>query len=214
MSFFDPGETRVKICGITNPTDAAMAVKAGADAIGLNFFAGSKRFLSFPDNRDWIADLAGTVDRIAVVVNAGADEIAALRDSGCFEAIQFHGDETPLDCSAAGFSRWLRAVRVRGRDSLADLADYRTPFLLIDAWSPGAYGGTGERLDWDLAREIVLEHPAHRVILAGGLTPSNVRDAVRIARPHGVDVAGGVEIGPRRKDEYLVREFIRTAKHA
>jgi phosphoribosylanthranilate isomerase len=214
MSFFLPGPLRVKICGITNAADAAMAVKAGADALGFNFYPGSKRFLSFAENRDWIAGLKGQVDRVAVVVNAPPAELAALRESGCFEAVQFHGDETPADCASAEFPRWMRAVRVKGADSASEIAAYDTPFILIDSWSAAAYGGTGERLDWDLARNLVLSHHDRQIVLAGGLTPNNVRDAVRIARPYGVDVAGGVEQDPRRKDEYLTREFIQAAKSA
>lgn len=214
MSFFDPGPLKVKICGITNATDAEMAVDAGADALGFNFFPGSKRFVSFEENREWIAALAGKVDRVAVVVNARPAELAKLRESGCFEAIQFHGDETPADCEAPGFVRWMRAVRVKDANSAVEIGLYATPFVLIDAWSATAYGGTGERLNWDLARELVLAHRGRKIVLAGGLTPHNVRDAVRIARPYGVDVAGGVEIDSRRKDEYLTREFIKVAKSA
>lgn len=214
MSFFEPGPLRVKICGITNPEDAAMAVDAGADALGFNFYPGSKRFIPFAENRHWIAALAGRVDRVAVVVNAAPAELAELRDSGCFEAVQFHGDETPAACRAAAFPRWMRALRVKDEHSLAGVENYQTPFVLLDAWSAAAYGGTGQRLNWDTAREAVLRHPGRHIVLAGGLTPDNVRDAVRIARPYGVDVAGGVEADPRRKDEYLVREFIRAAKEA
>lgn len=212
MSFFTPGPLRVKICGITNPADAEMAVAAGADALGFNFYPGSKRYIPFAENRDWIGALAGKADRVAVVVNAMPAELAALRDSGCFEAVQFHGDETPEDCSALAFPRWMRAVRVKDAGSLAGVESYHTPFLLIDSWSAVSYGGTGQRLNWDVAREIVLGQPDRHVVLAGGLTPDNVREAVRIARPFGVDVAGGVESDSRHKDEYLVREFIRSAK--
>jgi phosphoribosylanthranilate isomerase len=214
MSFFQPGPLRVKICGITNPTDAEMAIDAGADALGFNFYPGSKRFISLEENREWIAALAGQVDRVAVVVNAKPDELARLRDTGCFEAVQFHGDETPADCEAAGFARWMRAVRVKDASSLPEIDLYATPFGLIDAWSAVAYGGTGERLNWDLARELVIARRDRHIVLAGGLTPHNVREAVRIARPYGVDVAGGVEAGLHRKDEYLTREFIKVAKGA
>lgn len=214
MSFFDPCPLRVKICGITNPTDAEMAIDAGADALGFNFYPGSKRFISFQENRGWIAALAGRVDRVAVVVNAKPAELAPLRESGCFDAVQFHGDEKPADCVAAGFARWMRAVRVKDANSTTEIGLYSSPFVLIDAWSAVAYGGTGERLNWDLARKVVLAHQNKHIVLAGGLTPDNVRDAVRIARPYGVDVAGGVEAEPHRKDEYLTREFIRIAKRA
>jgi phosphoribosylanthranilate isomerase len=214
MSFFVPGPLRVKICGITNAADAAMATAAGADALGFNFYPGSKRFIPFAENRGWIAALAGRVDRVAVVVNAPLSELAELRESGCFEAVQFHGDETPEECAAAGFPRWMRAVRVKGAGSVSEIGRYATPFMLIDAWSAAAYGGTGERLNWDLARDLVQVHRNRHIVLAGGLTPTSVHDAVRIARPYGVDVAGGVELDPRRKDEYLTREFIKAAKSA
>jgi phosphoribosylanthranilate isomerase len=214
MSFFTPGPLRVKICGLTNAADAEMAINAGADALGFNFFPGSKRFIPFAENRGWIADLAGHVDRVAVVVNATPDELAELRDSGCFEAVQFHGDETPEACAAAGFPRWIRAVRVKDADSAAEIDAHATPDILLDAWSPTAYGGTGSRLSWDLARQIIAARPERRIVLAGGLAHTNVREAVRLVRPHGVDVAGGVELEPGRKDEYLTREFIQAAKSA
>ncbi len=214
MGFFTAGPLRVKICGITNPVDAEMAVAAGADALGFNFYQGSKRFIPFAEHRDWIGALAGKVDRVAVVVNATPAELAALRDSGCFEAVQFHGDETPEQCASVAFPRWMRAIRVKDGDSLAGVESYQTPFLLIDSWSAVSYGGTGRRLNWDVARQIVLAQPDRQVVLAGGLKPDNVAEAVRIARPFGVDVAGGVEADPRHKDEYLVREFIKAAKSA
>ncbi len=214
MSFFSPGPVRVKICGITNAADADMAVDAGADALGFNFYPGSKRYLDFAENRDWIAALAGQVTRVAVVVNASPGELAVLRDSSCFEAVQFHGDEAPADCVGSGFPLWIRAVRVKDAGSAAAVETYPTPFVLLDAYSESEYGGTGRRLNWDLARELVLTHPDRHIILAGGLTPSTICDAVRIARPHAVDVAGGVEADPRRKDEYAVREFVRLARSA
>ncbi len=215
MSFFDPGPPlRAKICGITSADDAEVAIAAGADAIGLNFFPGSKRFVEFEKNRAWIEALSGRVQRVAVVVNAAEDELAVLRESGCFDAIQFHGDETPEFCAGAGFPVWIRAVRIKDQSAFSEALAYATPYLLLDAWSESAYGGTGHRLNWDAVRDFVIAHRDRRVILAGGLTPHNVRDAVRIVRPHGVDVASGVELEPRRKNEYLVREFIAVARAA
>ncbi len=215
MSFFDPGPPlRAKICGITSADDAEVAIAAGADAIGLNLYPGSKRFVDFAENRAWIEALAGRVQRVAVVVNATEAELSVLRKSGCFEAVQFHGDETPEFCAEAGFPTWIRAVRIKDANSFAEALAYTTPYLLLDAWSESAYGGTGHRLNWDAVRDFVIAHRDRRVILAGGLTPHNVRDAVRIVRPHGVDVASGVELEPRRKNEYLVREFVALARSA
>lgn len=212
MSFFQPGPpVRVKICGITTPSDAEMAVDARADGLGFNFYPRSKRFLDFDKARQWIASLAGRVERIAVVVNASADEIAALRDSGCFEGIQFHGDESPEFCKEHGFGAWIRAVRVKDSMMLEQSLAYQTPFLLFDAWSPTEYGGTGRRLDWDLARRFAVAHPDRNIIVAGGLAAHNVRMGIRIVRPYGVDVCGGVESSPGIKDESLVREFVHAA---
>lgn len=213
MNFLGPGDpVRVKICGITSATDAEMAIAAGADALGFNFYSGSKRRILFEESQDWISALEGRAFRVAVVVNSLRSELEALRDSGCFEAVQFHGDETPELCAHAGFPAWIRAVRVKDRQSLQEALRYDTRYLLLDAWLETAYGGTGARLDWDLVREFIAAQPARRVILAGGLRPDNVREAIQVARPHAVDVASGVERGPRRKSRVLVTDFIQRAR--
>lgn len=214
MSFFESGpRSQTKICGITNPADAEVCIAAGADALGFNFYAGSSRHIALEKSLPWISKLKGKVQRIAVVVNPTAEEVAALLASGGFEAIQFHGDETPDFCAQSGFEKWIRAARIKDQTAFEEALAYDTPYLLLDAFSPEAYGGTGHRLNWDAAREFVIANPDRKVILAGGLTPHNVRDAVRIVRPHAVDVASGVEMEARYKDEYLVREFIAVAKN-
>lgn len=204
--------TLVKICGITSVEDAEMAVSCGADAIGVNLFPGSRRHVELRKCREWLAGLAGRVARIAVVVNPTAAEITAMREAGCFDAVQFHGNEPPSFCREAGFPHWIKAVSVRDSSSLSRATIYETPHVLLDAWSPDAWGGTGLRVDWDLARDFVDAHRDRRVILAGGLHPGNLRSALRIVRPFAVDVASGVESEPRQKDEYLVREFVQIAK--
>ena len=213
MSFLEPGDpVRIKICGLTSLSDAEVSVDAGADALGFNFFRGSKRYISFTECRAWIETLAGRAFRVAVVVNASMDEMRMLRDSGCFEAVQFHGDETPEYCARAGFPAWIRAVRVRGRESLEDALRYDTPYLLLDAWSESAYGGTARHTDWNLALEFVVAQPARKVILAGGLGPENVREAIRSVRPHAVDSASGLESSPGRKARDRVVDFVRAAR--
>lgn len=208
---------RVKICGITNPEDAEMSVGHGADALGFNFYARSARFLE-GDNR-WLTRLSPFVMRVAVLVNAGTGEAAARwREEGLVDAVQLHGDETPALCQEVA-SRGVpmtRALRVRDETSLARPERWGTRTLLLDACRPGAYGGTGERLDWGLAARFVAGHPQYRVVLSGGLSPDNVAEAVRRVRPYAVDVASGVENpgDPRRKDPVRVRDFVQAAKMA
>jgi phosphoribosylanthranilate isomerase len=215
MNFLGAGNpVRIKICGITSPADAEMAVAAGADALGFNFYRGSKRWLLFEESRAWISSLEGRAFRVAVVVNSEMQELEALRESGCFEAVQFHGEETPEFCASAGFPAWIRAVRVKDQQSLQDALRYDTGYLLLDAWSETSHGGTGCQLDWALAREFVVAQPARQVILAGGLGPENVREAIQVVRPYAVDAASGVESSPGRKVRDRIADFIERARGA
>jgi phosphoribosylanthranilate isomerase len=210
---FRPGRLRVKICGVTNATDAALAIDAGADAIGINLFPGSKRFVELDAVRDWVAALP--VTRVAVVVNAAPDELARIAAAGCFDAIQFHGDETPEFCTTISLP-WIRAVRVSGPSALEEALAYATPHLLLDGHAASGYGGTGVAVGPALAAAFVREHADRRVILAGGLRAENVGAAVRAVRPHAVDVASGVERDgdARRKDAAKVRAFVEGARGA
>lgn len=212
MRFFEPGAVRVKICGITTEADARMCIAAGTDALGFNFYRGSKRYLAPLTAIPWIQKLDESIDRVAVVVNPEEELLETIRAAGCFDAVQFHGDETPGFCEWAGMARWIKAVRVRSAEAMEAALAFDTPNLLFDAWLEGAYGGTGLRLDWDAVRDFVIGVRDRRFILAGGLTVHNVRQAIRIVRPHGVDVAGGVELVPGKKEEYLVREFIKSVR--
>jgi len=212
MNFTEPGQVRVKICGLTNEADARMSIDAGADALGFNFFQGSSRCVDPDTAIPWIRKLGAAAARVAVVVNPDEGLLVKLRDAGCFELIQFHGDESPEFCARAGFARWIKAIRVKDDAALYASLKYPTTHLLLDAWSGAAYGGTGKRLDWDLVRDFLLEHKDRQFILAGGLNVQNVRQAIRISRPHAVDVASGVELVPGKKEEYLVREFIHAVR--
>ena len=213
MSFLEPGGVHVKICGITSASDARMCLSAGADALGFNFFPGSARYIDPEESVPWIRDLGGEAARVAVVVNAPQELLQKIRDAGCFDFVQFHGDETPAICGQAGFPRWIKAIRVSGPEVVGGALSFETPNILFDGWTAKAYGGTGRRLDWDLVRDFVSSHPDRRYLLAGGLDVRHVRQAIRIVRPHAVDVASGVERNPRSKDEYLVRQFICEARN-
>jgi phosphoribosylanthranilate isomerase len=207
------GGVRVKICGLTRAEDAAAAVEAGADALGFNFWPGSKRALDFAEAAGWIAEVPARAVRIAVVVNPAEKLLRTLADSGLFDAVQFHGDESPAFCADCGLP-WLRAFRGRGGAGQGGTPEeYATPWWLFDAAAPGGiYGGTGHRADWESVAGIVRQHPSRGLFLAGGLTPENVGPAIRSVRPFGVDVAGGVESAPGVKDPTRMRAFVQAAR--
>ena len=205
---------RIKICGLTTPQDAAAAIAFGADALGFNFFRGSKRFVG--EGVDWIHDLPGTADRIAILVNPTWDEAKSIAATPGISALQLHGDETPEFCArlkAEGI-RFEKALPVTGPDSLINVPDFHTSTVLLDSGGSGEFGGSGRTFPWELAQRFIEDNPQLRVILAGGLTPENVADAVATVRPFGVDVTTGVEASPGRKNHDLLRAFIRAARTA
>jgi phosphoribosylanthranilate isomerase len=207
----DPTGVRVKICGITNADDAATAVHAGADAIGVVLYPGSKRFVELPSAAGWLRELMGTVVRVALLVNPTHDEVRRVLDAPVVDAVQLHGDETPDFCAMlAGHGKpVLKALRVRRREVLSMAAAYPVAAVLLDAHVDKAYGGTGHAFNWDWLSG--FERP---FILSGGLTPGNVRSAVQAWRPFAVDVSSGVETFPGKKDAALVRAFVAEAKAA
>lgn len=216
IPFFDHTPAAPKICGITTPEDALRCIESGAAALGFNFYPPSPRSIPAEGDLGWIGKLKADyrdVAFVAVVVNPDEDLLGRLRSAGCFDAIQFHGDESPEICvaGAKGFSRWIKALRIRSEKDLELALAFETPCLLLDAAIPGTYGGSGHAIDWDLAAGFVTAHPDKQVILAGGLNPGNVADAVAKVHPHAVDVASGVESAPGAKDPTKVASFIATA---
>jgi phosphoribosylanthranilate isomerase len=210
----DPGRVAVKICGITRADEARAIVDAGADALGINFWPRSKRFIALEEAGPWLRELTGTVPRVAVTVNAGDDELRRLHGSGVIDWIQLHGDETPdrvRSLTQQGLPVF-KALGVRDRSSLESAAAYGSPTLLLDAYAPNEYGGSGETMDWALGAAAVQQWPDRQIVLAGGLTPENVSDAIRQVRPAEVEVASGVEVSPGRKNLELVRAFIEAAR--
>lgn len=204
---------RVKICGLTTPQDAAAAIEFGADALGFNFYSGSKRYLRMEAAGEWIAALPGHVEKVAILVNPSWDEARAAATGG-ITALQLHGAETPEFCRRLMEEgiRFEKALPVKGPDSLADVPDFFTPTVLLDSVGAGEFGGSGRTFPWEIARDFVQAHPQLRVILAGGLTPENVAEAVALVRPFGVDVTSGVESAPGRKDHGRLRAFIAAAR--
>jgi phosphoribosylanthranilate isomerase len=218
---------RIKICGITSKDDALQAAAWGADALGLNFYSRSPRFLAVERAAEIAAAVRSQfpqVKLIGVFVNSSVEALLRIGDAVPLDAWQLHGDEAPeLIRDLAVFAPprpILRAFRCRGAD-LREVTDYLQQCqqlgslpaaILLDAYAPGTYGGTGQVVDWNVVRSGRPELFNLPVILAGGLTPENVAAAIRTAQPDGVDVASGVESSPGQKDPAKVRAFIDAAK--
>ncbi len=203
--------TRIKICGITRVEDALAAARAGADAIGLQFYAGSPRCVSAGQARAIVAALPPFVMPVALFVNASSTEVEAVIEDIPVAFLQFHGDEDEVFCAQFSLP-YLKAIRV-GDDT--DLLQCEAAFpgaaaLLLDAHVAGSFGGTGKVFDWSRIPP-GLRKP---VVLSGGLTPGNVREAVRTVRPWAVDVASGVEAAKGVKDAAKIIEFISEVGHA
>jgi phosphoribosylanthranilate isomerase len=198
--------TKVKICGITRLDDADAVVAAGADAVGLNFAEVSRRRIAVDQARRIAQHVAGAVCRVGLFVNTPADAVRRVLDSVPLDVLQFHGDESGAWCAQFGVRYW-KTVRVRGAVDVAALeAEHvRAEALLLDAYVPAQPGGTGRRFDWSL-----WPQPGRLpLILAGGLDPENVGDAVSRLDPWGVDVCGGVEGDrPGVKDAEKIRRFV------
>jgi len=202
----------VKICGITNEADALAAAEAGADAVGFMFYESSPRFVTPERVRPIAAALPARIAKVGVFVNKPMLEVKLLADLCGLDTLQFHGDEPPDYCRAFAERKVWKAIAVKDSASLGRLPLYEVDAWLLDAFVPGQRGGTGASFNWDLAGEAnKLGHP---ILLAGGLTPGNVTDAVRRVQPWGVDVSSGVELSPGRKDPTKVREFIQAARAA
>ncbi|MDP9100448.1 MAG: phosphoribosylanthranilate isomerase [Verrucomicrobiota bacterium] len=205
---------RVKICGLTTPQDAAAAIEFGADALGFNFYPGSKRYLKMEAAGEWIGALSTDVEKVAILVNPSWDQAKAAAATAGITALQLHGRETPEFCRRLMKEgiRFEKALPVTGPDSVDDVPDFFTSTVLLDSGGAREFGGSGRTFPWKIARDFVLAHPHLRVILAGGLTPENVADAVAIVRPFGVDVTSGIESAPGRKDYARLRDFITAAQ--
>lgn len=201
--------TKVKICGITSVDDALLAVDAGADALGFVFFEKSPRHVTPDVAAGIIAKLPPLVQVVGLFVNADPDVVNRTADHCGLDIIQLHGEESPEFCRLVR-RRVMKAFRVRGPESLVPLPEFHVAAYLLDAYSPNAYGGTGEVFDWECAIAAKVHGP---IVLAGGLTPDNVAAAVTQVRPYAVDVSSGVEAAPGKKDPDKVRRFIQLAKH-
>jgi phosphoribosylanthranilate isomerase len=202
--------TRVKICGITRVDDALAAAEAGADAIGLVFYPKSSRAVSIERAADIARRLPAFVTTVGLFVNPSSAEIERVLAEVPLDLLQFHGDESPQFCALFS-TPYLKALRVKPELDIAACAQaYKAARgLLLDAWRSDQFGGTGHTFDWKL---IGPEAPSSRIILAGGLTPANVAEAIQVVRPWAVDVSTGVEETPGIKSHSLMQAFVKSVR--
>ncbi len=202
---------RIKICGITNLDDALAAVVAGADELGFNFYARSSRFVTPETARRIIERLPSGILSVGVFVNQDAPEtVARIADAACVGAVQLHGDESPAYCRVMKPRPVIKALRVGNDFDVACALDFETDAILLDSFSAGARGGTGQTFDWSHARR--TGEQVSRLYLAGGLTAENVASAIAAVQPYAVDACSGVEASPGRKDAARLRAFIDAAR--
>lgn len=211
--FLDPASVSLKICGVTLAEEASRLAEVGVDAIGVNFWPKSKRYLA-PDQSAWLEELAGKILRVGVFVNPDPESAIELLRQGRIDVIQLHGDETPEQAAIfrEGNIPFIKAIGVGGSEHLVQAADYGAQALLLDAHAPGVYGGTGETFDWNAAVRFKRQNPQLPVILAGGIVPENAREAASVVHPVALDVASGAERSPGRKDFEKVGKLLNAIR--
>ena len=203
--------TKVKICGITNLDDAFAAVDYGADALGFVFFKESPRSISYQDATAIIKKLPPFITTVGVFVDEELNRVEEIVHQISLDVIQFHGSEPPEMCNCS--RPVIKAIRVKSLDSLEPLVQYKDTVstFLLDTFTPYALGGTGQIFNWDIA---IYAKQFGRIVLAGGLTPDNVSEAVRRVQPYGVDVSSGIESKKGEKDRKKMRLFIENVEEA
>ena len=201
-------QIKVKICGMTQLKDALFAVEQGVDAVGFIFYKKSPRAVTMKTVREIITKLPPLVDTVGVFVNESAERLNKIADYCGLDLVQLHGEESPAFCRKIR-RRVIKAFRVKDLQSIKQLSKFPVSGFLLDTFSDNLHGGTGKTFDWNLALTAKKIGP---VILAGGLTPSNIRQAVRRVRPYGVDVCSGVEKSSGIKDLEKVRAFLKNIR--
>ena len=202
--------TRAKICGITRSQDIQAVVNAGADAIGFVFFPPSPRHVSAAQAKELIRHVPAYVQTVGLFVNATADDIADVLKQVALDIIQFHGDESPEQCHDIAKivgRRWYKAIQVKpDLDIIKIIKNYQqagASAVLLDAWHPDLKGGTGHQFDWSQFPKLDIP-----LILAGGLKPDNIEEAIKTTGAYAVDVSGGVESAKGIKDQQLIEHFM------
>ncbi|MDP1678033.1 MAG: phosphoribosylanthranilate isomerase [Bacteroidota bacterium] len=197
----------IKICGITNYEDAVAVIDAGATAIGFNFYSKSKRYISPVEAKEIAEKIRGNISIVGVFVNEDLQLVKSIAASVKLTYCQFHGDEESDYVNK--FPNAIKSFRVN--DSLKNVYfdDYKAVAFLLDAFDEKEFGGTGKQFNWLLAREA---NEFGKIILAGGLNHENVKNAIEIVQPWGVDVSSGVEIEPGKKDKFKIQQFVQNAR--
>lgn len=212
----EDNRVRIKICGLTNESDAVAAIECGADALGFNFYRQSQRYLEMDEAEKWLATLPAQICKVAVMVDPPTKEALRIAALPFIDLLQLHGRETPAFCQnlAAAGVKFAKAMPVNHRQSAIEMSSFGTDLVVLDSQVGGKFGGTGRSFPWSLARSFVATNPDIKVILAGGLTPENVASAIEQVRPFGVDVTTGVEASKRNKDRERIRAFVEAARSA
>lgn len=200
---------KVKICGITNYDDAAAAIDMGADLLGFNFYQKSPRFIAPEKAAEIINRLPGFVDVAGVFVNASFDEIRETISVCPLNWVQLHGDETPHFCRSflSLNVKTMKALRVKDQSDIQKAEDYFTDAILLDAFDPEKYGGTGLTFDWN-----IVGHIGKRIFLAGGINPDNAAKAIELG-VYGIDICSGIEAAPGKKDHEKLRKLFENIRH-
>jgi phosphoribosylanthranilate isomerase len=203
--------TRIKICGITNKEDALLAVELGADALGFVFYPKSRRYVNTQKAGEICRQLPIFVSRVGVFVDAGSENVKFAAQDCHLTAMQFHGNESVWFCKQFP-GQSIKAIRVKDESSLATAKEYDVDAVLLDTYTDNVKGGSGQTFDWSLAVK-AKQMLKCRIILAGGLTPENVAEAIRTVQPYAVDVSSGVEASPGKKDPDKLRRFFAACKN-
>ncbi len=201
---------KVKICGITNLKDARAATELGADMLGFNFYEQSPRYITPKKAMAIIDKLPAFVDTVALFVNAPIEEISKVVADGHFNWIQLHGDETPRFCNELASLNIpiIKALRVRQKATIERIDRYFTEAILLDAYKPKQYGGTGHSFNWS-----ILKYLPRKIFLAGGINPENVCQAVETG-VYGIDLCSGVEASPGKKDRRKMKKLFENIENA
>lgn len=201
---------KIKICGITNKKDAIITAGLKPDMMGFVFYSGSKRYVEPRIVRDIANELPPYIAKVGVFVDMDKNKVIEIAEECTLDMLQFHGDETPDYCAGFGDSyKIIKAFRIKDSASLKGINDYNVDFYMLDSYSSKEKGGTGESFDWKIIENFEFLKP---VILSGGLTPGNVRNAIEKFSPYGVDVSSGVEISPGKKDSDLMKKFVENVR--